>query len=140
MKLPGRNAPCPCGSGKKYKVCCLALGRQARAAATPAGPVALPLPKGKFSFEPGSYGGPGRGYMPAVSCLKLTAGDTWDYHYILVSPEAGHFRTEAEALTTATRHLAEAFQDQPEPLELAARLRSAGYMKATDARIVPEGL
>ena len=20
---PGRNAPCPCGSGKKYKVCCL---------------------------------------------------------------------------------------------------------------------
>ncbi|MGI9280290.1 MAG: SEC-C metal-binding domain-containing protein [Endozoicomonas sp.] len=21
-KLPGRNAPCPCGSGKKYKKCC----------------------------------------------------------------------------------------------------------------------
>jgi hypothetical protein len=21
---PGRNSPCPCGSGKKYKVCCLA--------------------------------------------------------------------------------------------------------------------
>ncbi len=22
--LPGRNEPCPCGSGKKYKHCCLA--------------------------------------------------------------------------------------------------------------------
>ncbi|HYQ92313.1 MAG TPA: SEC-C metal-binding domain-containing protein [Candidatus Competibacteraceae bacterium] len=29
MKRPGRNDPCPCGSGKKYKQCCL------RAAATP---------------------------------------------------------------------------------------------------------
>ncbi len=24
MTLPGRNAPCPCGSGRKYKQCCLA--------------------------------------------------------------------------------------------------------------------
>ena len=23
MKEPGRNEPCPCGSGKKYKKCCL---------------------------------------------------------------------------------------------------------------------
>jgi len=22
-KKPGRNDPCPCGSGKKYKKCCL---------------------------------------------------------------------------------------------------------------------
>jgi protein translocase subunit secA len=21
-KIPGRNDPCPCGSGKKYKHCC----------------------------------------------------------------------------------------------------------------------
>ncbi len=26
MKI-GRNAPCPCGSGKKYKNCCLAKSR-----------------------------------------------------------------------------------------------------------------
>ena len=24
MAKPGRNDPCPCGSGKKYKNCCLA--------------------------------------------------------------------------------------------------------------------
>jgi tetratricopeptide (TPR) repeat protein len=27
----GRNAPCPCGSGKKYKKCCLAKDEQAAA-------------------------------------------------------------------------------------------------------------
>lgn len=27
-----RNKPCPCGSGKKYKYCCLNLLREARAA------------------------------------------------------------------------------------------------------------
>jgi hypothetical protein len=27
MKI-GRNAPCPCGSGKKYKKCCLKLEEQ----------------------------------------------------------------------------------------------------------------
>jgi hypothetical protein len=35
MSKPGRNSPCPCGSGKKYKVCCLARdesrGREERA-------------------------------------------------------------------------------------------------------------
>jgi uncharacterized protein YecA (UPF0149 family) len=26
VSQPGRNDPCPCGSGKKYKKCCLSLG------------------------------------------------------------------------------------------------------------------
>ena|SRR2546427_1525444 len=30
MSRPGRNDPCPCGSGKKYKQCCLALDEQRR--------------------------------------------------------------------------------------------------------------
>ena len=30
----GRNDPCPCGSGKKYKKCC--LGKNREASATPA--------------------------------------------------------------------------------------------------------
>jgi tetratricopeptide (TPR) repeat protein len=39
MTKPGRNDPCPCGSGNKYKRCCLqkdeAAERAARVAATP---------------------------------------------------------------------------------------------------------
>ena len=41
MNAIGRNEPCPCGSGKKYKKCCLerdeALERQNRPAVMPAG-------------------------------------------------------------------------------------------------------
>jgi len=42
MAKPGRNDPCPCGSGKKYKRCCLdkdeAAERAALAAALPSRP------------------------------------------------------------------------------------------------------
>ena len=45
MAKTGRNDPCPCGSGKKYKQCCLArdeaaaaTARAAQAAAAPARP------------------------------------------------------------------------------------------------------
>ncbi len=31
MKAAGRNDPCPCGSGKKYKKCCLAADKRGRA-------------------------------------------------------------------------------------------------------------
>lgn len=37
MSTPGRNAPCPCGSGKKYKRCCLASKKTKK----PAPPVKL---------------------------------------------------------------------------------------------------
>jgi hypothetical protein len=44
MATIGRNRPCPCGSGKKYKLCCLPADEQRQAAqraATPApGPAA----------------------------------------------------------------------------------------------------
>lgn len=31
-RRPGRNQPCPCGSGKKYKHCCLAKDEEAERA------------------------------------------------------------------------------------------------------------
>ncbi len=37
MKKTGRNAPCPCGSGKKYKLCCLPREKEV--------PVGPPSPK-----------------------------------------------------------------------------------------------
>ena len=36
MTKVGRNQPCPCGSGKKYKQCCLDADEAARVAARPA--------------------------------------------------------------------------------------------------------
>jgi predicted Zn-dependent protease len=51
MAKVGRNQPCPCGSGKKYKQCCLAAdeaaagsaGDQQRRDAPPTKPVRVPM-------------------------------------------------------------------------------------------------
>src|ERR1017187_7891504 len=49
MNAIGRNEPCPCGSGKKYKKCCLerdeAQARQSRPAPLPA------VPENSFTTE-----------------------------------------------------------------------------------------
>jgi tetratricopeptide (TPR) repeat protein len=45
MAKIGRNDPCPCGSGKKYKQCCLAKDEAAARAARAAQPVVPPPPR-----------------------------------------------------------------------------------------------
>jgi len=42
MAKIGRNDPCPCNSGKKYKKCCMASDEAAARAARPAQPAAVP--------------------------------------------------------------------------------------------------
>lgn len=42
MAKIGRNDPCACGSGKKYKKCCMARDEAAARAARPAQPAAAP--------------------------------------------------------------------------------------------------
>ena len=44
MAKIGRNEPCPCGSGKKYKQCCLAKDEAARSAQSVASQAADHLP------------------------------------------------------------------------------------------------
>ena len=46
---PGRNDPCPCGSGKRYKHCCGALGTAPATAATPAPATAPAAERAKAS-------------------------------------------------------------------------------------------
>ena len=49
VQAPGRNDPCHCGSGRKYKLCCLekddAAAREARAKAADAPSQAAPEPE-----------------------------------------------------------------------------------------------
>lgn len=49
MTKVGRNQPCPCGSGKKYKQCCLDADEAARVAARPAQPT--PRAVGNANFD-----------------------------------------------------------------------------------------
>jgi len=47
MAKIGRNTPCPCGSGKKYKHCCERKEKEIEQ---------RKLPVGRFSYKYGSYG------------------------------------------------------------------------------------
>ncbi len=52
MSKPGRNDPCPCGSGKKFKKCCLARGPEAWGAYSPAERDSALALLGEFTWRP----------------------------------------------------------------------------------------
>ncbi|MSP17528.1 MAG: hypothetical protein EXR73_13135, partial [Myxococcales bacterium] len=51
LAMPSRNAPCPCGSGQKYKKCCLARDEQRATERPTAPPPPRPAPAG-CSYTP----------------------------------------------------------------------------------------
>ncbi len=51
MTKVGRNQPCPCGSGKKYKQCCLQADEAARVAALPAQPTSRVVGSADFGND-----------------------------------------------------------------------------------------
>ena len=96
-KKTGTNDPCPCGSGEKYKKCCL-QGHQET------------VHPPKFQFEPGSYGDAGA-FTPSIACLKLVKPDEWAYHFVLVKPHEIHLE-EDEASLEAEKDLETAFAEK----------------------------
>jgi len=95
-----RNEQCPCGSGKKYKKCCLAINSDVQ-------PRVSAHPSPRFRFEAGSYGGAGRQYMSSVICYKQITPDEWRDHFCLVNPTQ-YFDKEDDASLQATSDLDEA--------------------------------
>ena len=130
MSKIGRNSPCPCGSGEKYKRCCEKKEAELKARA---------LPPGRFRYESGSYGGPGRGYMPSILGYKEVGPDSWAEHLCLVKPDA-IFEDQDVATSIAEGHLAAARQAQiagdGSPQEFALSLRHEGYKSVLDFRCV----
>jgi hypothetical protein len=63
MTKPSRNDPCPCGSGKKYKKCCLTADA-ARVTQLDAAVVDI--------FQPAAVRTGHYGFVPAIACLKET--------------------------------------------------------------------
>src|SRR5258708_7823220 len=115
-----RNDPCPCGSGKRYKACC--LGKSAKQDS------ALRPHSGGFRFEPGSYGGPGR-FMPSIACLKQTRPGQWQYHFVLVRTNAV-VSDEDAASRQAEQDLRLAFSDPGESIaeRVPETLKTLGYL------------
>lgn len=131
----GRNSPCPCGSGRKYKVCCLRTSSPASASRTIVPLTSEPAaPPGRFRFQPGSYGSPDRGFFPSIACFQRLPSGGWDYHFILVTPNLPVADEEVAALQ-AGGHLFEAFQGRAAPEALAMRLKAFGYASLAEFRI-----
>jgi len=123
----GRNEPCPCGSGKKYKRCCADDEKHAEQAGFPAG---------RFRYEPGSYGAPADGYMPSVLCYERAESDAWQDYFCLVNPSAGMHAYPDAAADVAHAHLEAAFAcvGDGSVERFAMSLNEAGYVKLSDFR------
>ncbi len=129
MTKIGRNSPCPCGSGKKYKRCCQQKEAEFRE---------QELPTGRFRYESGSYGDPGRGFAPSIICYKESVQDTWTSHFCLVNPGA-ITHDEDTASSVAEQHLAAArntFDEGGSPHDFALALRHEGYKNVPDFNVV----
>lgn len=130
MTKIGRNNLCPCGSGIKYKRCCekkeAELSQQE-------------LPRGRFRYEPGSYGSPRLGYVPSILCYKEIGKDAWTEHFCLVKPDVV-LADEDTATAKAEEHLAATSRARADgggnPKDFAMSLRHEGYKSVSDFRIV----
>lgn len=126
----GRNAPCPCGSGKKFKNCCM-INVPPRGTQSP-GP-------SSFRFEPGSYGGAGS-FMPSIACLREDAPDEWNFHFVLVRSATVHAEAD-EASAAAENDLEAAFAQREQTgsdLAVAEHLRARGYASVDDYKVAEE--
>lgn len=130
----GRNEPCPCGSGRKYKKCCLAKE------SIPGLEVNRSRPSPRFRFGPGSYGGPGRCYVPSILCYEQSSPGKWSEDFVLAKPSEPH-DGEDEAVRSAAKDLNMAYtvkQEGGSDAEFAFRLKDIGYVKVKGFRIASE--
>ena len=122
----GRNDPCPCGSGKKYKKCCISK----------AGKNDDDRTKELYRFEPGSYGDAGS-FMPSLACLKQIIKDEWKYHFVLIKPES-IYAEEDNATNEAEKDISESYvvkEHGGTDADLAMSLKSKGYLNVDNYNI-----
>ncbi len=105
MSKIGRNQPCPCGSERKYKRCCLPLHDRARAV------LAVPLPLDRFEDH--------YGHLDALSDAVLDRLD-----------ERSYDDAQAAALKLMEEH-----PEDPDGLERLAQVYDAWGKKEQAARV-----
>ena len=121
-----RNDPCPCGSGRKFKKCCLRKKPGPGSRTT-----------GEIQFEPGSYGGPD-GYMPSLACFSESSPGKKNYRFVLANPSCV-VESQREAVTQATADFSYACRvdDATGSIEaMGPQLAGQGYVVVEDFKIV----
>jgi len=129
----GRNSPCPCGSGKKYKQCCLRKEKTQPTEQSNSMPT-------KFRYESGSYGDFERGFLPSIICYMQNHSGTDRPHFCLAKTTQLCIR-EDEADTIAHEDLEIAFavkQNGGADKDFAMVLKKAGYVSVEGFKIVAE--
>jgi hypothetical protein len=137
----GRNDPCPCGSGRKYKHCCLRAGADTRPVTELPGP--LPSPFEVQPIEPAPAQGhverwTGMAVDDVAHIVAAPFGTPWLVRFSFGVPAARHalvsvlFAALAEAIGEAgARVRADGSLDRATQSRLSAALRAAD---ADDAR------
>jgi SEC-C motif len=135
----GRNDPCPCGSGRKFKRCCLDRAPTSVPSGSPRRAAIVGLSgegSSRFRFQAGSYGG-FQGCLPSIACLKREATGDWAYHFVLVVPDDVREDEESASLQ-AGEHLFAVFQGGSSPETVANGLREIGYVSVSGFRVVAD--
>jgi hypothetical protein len=124
--MTGRNEPCPCGSGKKFKKCCGISSRDE-----------MPeLPSdSKLGFASGTYK-ISDGYAPAIICISQTKTGEQSYHFVMVkNTEPYSEGQEYRAAELAYQDQRTAFlstKDNNSPIISIQNLKSMGYYRRND--------
>lgn len=71
---PGRNDPCPCGSGKKFKQCCLGKKAEAAQGEKQVLPIVLAVIAVVLGIVVGVMRDAGSGLVVAISLLLVAGG------------------------------------------------------------------
>ena len=124
----GRNDPCSCGSGKKFKKCC--LGKVGETVPSTSGNIS-------YRFEAGSYGDAGD-YMPSIACLKQNDRGESTYHFVLIKPSIIHL-DEDDAVSEGENDLEIAFKAKHATGSdeiLAEKLKELEYVNVDNFKIV----
>lgn len=97
------------------------------------------LPPGRFPYEPGNYGGPGRGYVPSTIGYKEVIPGSSSEHLCLVMRDAS-FENQETVTSIAEGHLAPARRAQLDgggsPQKFPLSLRHECYNSVSDSRII----
>lgn len=134
MAKIGRNDPCPCKSGRKYKHCCIGKDKAKEEA-----PHQAPPSMENFKFVFGSYRKAGR-FMPSLLIYREVQPDEWEVAGCLAKMDT-LLDNEDAAATMAREQMVQAASAGSRVGDLmgaAVVLRARGYRTIEKFQVLPD--